>query len=259
VTDNAKKSVESAEHLIENYIFEKKLADGARLPSAAELAAQLMCDEEFLVESLRGAEATGRLSYKDGVWTVVSPKVLQDHSFSFTSSARARDLRTVVVEAGKRLPIHDRDDPYYRVEQRVCQELGVPADSQLIVIDRVRLLGGRPGAFQRAYLDPARFPDSFVNSHDFSKESLIALYQQCGYRLLSRDTVLEARAANLYEKNAMQQYVPRSQVKFMLDAEQRLYAEDSKDKSRFVLEFLKASYPPNWRYEIKNRPASAQP
>jgi|HubBroStandDraft_6_1064221.scaffolds.fasta_scaffold355580_2 DNA-binding GntR family transcriptional regulator len=258
MTETTKKSIESIEYLIQNYIFEQRLADGDALPSPRELAAHLACDEESLVKSLQSAEAKGHLSHDKGRWTVVLPETVGDTAFSFTNSARARGLTTKVIEAAMRLPIHHKDDPYYLVEQRAREALDLPADSQFIVIERLRLLDGRPGALQRAYLSPARFADDFLASHDFSRVSLIDLYQRRGYKLLSRDTVLAARFANLYEKNSVNRYVPHLQTNVVLDAEQRLYAENPNDRSHFVLEFLKASYFENWRYEIKNRPAAAR-
>jgi DNA-binding GntR family transcriptional regulator len=257
MTDKAK-GIEAIENLIESYIFEHKLANGSALPTHHELALKLECDEELLVQALKAAESKQRLAYVQGTLTVVSPETITDHSFSFTKSAGKRGLTTKLIEAAVRFPMSDKEHPYYLVEQRVQEALGLNVNSEFIVIERLRLLDGRPGAFQRAYLNPARFPlppTSFLTKHNFETESLIDVYQQYGYKLLSRDTVLAARSANLYEKNTINRYRPRLETSVVLDAEQRLYAEDATSDSRFVIEFLKASYLENWQYEIKNRPA----
>lgn len=180
----------------------------------------------------------------------------RDHSFSFTRSAHGRDLRNEVLEATVRLPIADTEDGFYLVEQRIQEALGLPKDKPFLVIQRLRFVDGHPGALQRAYLRPARFPANFLKQHDFKTESLIAIYRRYRYKLLWRDTVLTARLANLHEINTLNRYGPSLETRAVLDAEQLLYAEGKKGKRPFVLEFLKASYLENWPYKIENRPAS---
>jgi DNA-binding GntR family transcriptional regulator len=203
---------------------------------------------------------------KDG-WVVRSRSVIGEHrGFSFAKSAklRGRALLNDVLEAAQRLPLEDSNHPFYKVEQRVQEQLGLAATSPFLVIERVRLLEDRPdsdkkraGALQRAYLDPARFPPDFLKRHKFEKESLIAIYEKYGYKLTTRDTLLTARLLSPYESNLLvQRYGSDSRDRAVLDAEQRLYALDPKTKEPFVLEFLKASYLEHWKYEIKNRPAA---
>ncbi|WP_306536337.1 UTRA domain-containing protein [Geobacter sp.] len=214
-----------------------------------------------------------------------------DHqAFSFTKSADAfnksvdgivKKLTTKVLEATVRLPLSDKEHPFYSVEKAAQEALGLFADSPFILIERLRIFDKQPVAFHRAYLDPKRFhdPDNFLRSHDFETESLIDIYIKHGYEPVSRDTVLMARGANIYEKNMINLWIKKLQdetvelddkfksdkktklydsnpiVRVILDAEQKLYASDTKTGERFVLEFLKASYLENWKYEIKNRPA----
>jgi DNA-binding GntR family transcriptional regulator len=193
----------------------------------------------------------------------MAEQILDDHSFSFSRSAAARGLRftTDVLEQTARvaLPV-DQEDSFYAFEQRAQAALGIEPDSPLLVIVRVRLFDGRPAAIQRTYLNPARFPAGFLQTHDFRTESLTDIYQRYGHTLLSRDTVLEARLANLHETNDFRRYdeSPRGlsvRSRVVLDAEQQLYAHGPQSQAPFVLEFLKASYLENWKYEIKNRPA----
>jgi|SRR5215469_2667492 len=260
MTDKTTKDVETIENLIQNYISEHRLDDGSRLPSPQHLARELRCDEASLLEALRNGEAKRRLSYNNNVWMVVLPETLSDHAFSFTRTARVRDLTTEVIEASIRFPMSDREHPFYSAEQRAREALNLPPNSKFIIIERLRLLGGIPGALQRAYLDPTRFPDDFLKNHNFKTGSLIGIYEKSGYKLQSRDTVLAARLVNLYEKNLLHrfdQHGSKIKTSVALDAEQRLYATTRESSSLFVLEFLKASYFENWRYEIKNRTASS--
>jgi len=256
MTDKRVKDIGSIESLIDRYVFEHGLDDGSTLPPLEELAAEIECDEESLVKTLQTLETKRKVSHDGGVWTVIFPETLRDHSFSFTKSAQGRGLTTEVIHQSVRFPMGDKDHPFYLVEQRVHEALGLARNLPFLFIERLRLLGGHPGALQRAYLNPSRFPQDFFERHDFKVESLIDIYEQSGHRLLSRDTVLAARLANVYEINTLNRYGPSLQNRVVLDAEQRLYAEGPESKSPFIIEFLKASYLENWRYEIKNRPAS---
>lgn len=204
-----------------------------------------------------------------------------DHeSFSFAQSAAAhgRTLKTEVLYAGMRDPLNDNEHPFYAVELEAQKSLGITPDSKLLVVERARVLDVpvsgeatklNPSAFQRSYLNPARFPPDFLQKH-FPPDSLqkphdtgvslMELYdrygRELGYTVASRDTVLSARGVNLYEVNLIRQHYhadPRGRI--VLDAEQRLYARDSSSGEMFVLEFLKASYLDDWKYEVKNRPA----
>jgi len=168
-------------------------------------------------------------------------------------------LKTEVIDAAIRFPTDDKEHAFYLLEQRVHDALRLAKDLPFIVIERLRLLDGHPGAFQQVYLNPTHFPADFIQRHDFKTESLIKIYEGYGYRLLSRDTRLAARSANLYEINWIRRYGPDLGNRTVLDAEQRLYAEGQKEKSPIVLEFLKASYLENWNYEIKSRPATGLP
>lgn len=176
-------------------------------------------------------------------------------SFSFSKSARKHELETVLIEAALRLPLSDKSHYLYRVERDAQKALGLSKRSPFITIRRLRMLDRQPGAIQQVYLSPARFKRNFLKRHDFQSESLIDVYEANGYRLVSRDTVLGARFANLYEVNLLSKYSPGLITRAVLDAEQQLFAQEAPEGSQFVLEYLKATYLENWRYEIKNRPA----
>jgi len=258
--------VVSIESLIENYILEHRLVNGSHLPAEGELAEQLGCEEKALARALRVAENKLKVTRDEKGWVVASSPVVDYHAFSFTKSAETheRKLTTDVLEKEVRLPLSD-EDPFGPVERAAQKALGLAEDAPFMVIVRFRLLDGEPSALHRVYLDPSKFKPDFLDVHDFGKESLIDIYAQNGYKTFARDTVLAARMANVYEDGLLKQkykseehksqnYIPRPRWEVVLDAEQHLYAQDT-GGNRFVLEFLKASYFENWKYEIKNRPA----
>ena len=251
--------VPSIESLIDGYILEHGLAHGSRLPAPPEMAALLRCEEDAVVKALEVAQNKLMVTRDSEGWIVASA-ALRRHPFSFSQSAgtHGRKLVTDVIEKNVRLPLPD-GNPFCAAERAAQKAIGLAENQPLVVIVRSRLLEGQPGAFHRAYLDPSRFPPDFLEKHDFAKESLVDIYERYKYQLLSRDTVLAARGANQYEEGLLaQRYKLESRGRVVLDAEQRLYARDPKTESRFVLEFLKASYFEHWKYEIKNRPAASE-
>jgi DNA-binding GntR family transcriptional regulator len=181
-----------------------------------------------------------------------------DHdAFSFARSAvsHGRPLKTDLISKASRLPLSDEEHPFFTVEQEAHRALGMSGNAEFLVIERARLLDGQPSAIHRVFLDPARFPEDFLIRHNFETDSLIEIYGRYGHKLLSRDTVLTARGTNTYEINLLQKRYRSETRRIVLDAEQQLHAADSTTRKPFVLEYLKASYLDDWKYEIKNRPA----
>lgn len=247
----------SVELLVDRYIWENTLTEGSYLPSDEDLAELLKCDVEAVSEALVTAEKKQKVKRQaDGRMVVLSLPVLSDQdAFSFAESAKAHGekLVTQVLEKEIRLPLQDEEHSLYHMEKRAHQALGLDDKAPFIVIARFRLLHNEPRAIHRAYLDPDRFPKNFLD-HNFEEESLIHIYNQYGYELTSRDTTLTARFTNLSERALFSSYHKDVAGRPILDAEQKLFAIDPKNRKSIILEFLQASYL-DWKYEIKNRPA----
>lgn len=249
---------DSVELLIDRYIREHTLTEGSYLPAEEDLAKILQSDVKAVSEALIAAEKKQKVQRQaDGRIVVLSLPVLNDQeAFSFAESAKAHGekLVTQVLEKEIRFPLQDEEHSLYHVEKRAHQALGLGARAPFIVIARLRLLHNEPRVIHRTYLDPDRLPKNFLESHNFAEESLIHIYNQHGYDLGSRDTILTARFTNPYERTLFYTYHKDVSGRPILDAEQKLFAIDSKTQKPFVLEFLQASYL-DWKYEIKNRPA----
>lgn len=182
-------------------------------------------------------------------------------------------LENVIEEVSVRLPRDDKEHALYEVEKRAHEVLGLEPELPFLVIVRVRLIKGVPSALHVVYLDPRKFPGEFNDTYTeleqeslFSKDklkhgSLIDIYEQYKYEMASRDTMLSARWPTIYEQSIFRKYPFKEYPSVnlttgaVLDAEQQLYAKDPKTGETFVLEYLKASYFNNWKYNIKNRPA----
>ena len=231
------------------------------LPNECELAKLLECTEKNLTETLKDMEKRGLVKKSTFGWSPANP---EEHDakdiFSLSKAAlqQGHPLETKVIEQGIRLPLESEDEVVWTaMEKRAQASLGLKPDEPFIVIVRFRKLTDPSSdvpqyAISRVYLNPSRFPADFL-SHDFAKESLTHLYRQNGYELTRRDTVLQARSPNLYERNELKMNgYDISPVQPVLHAEQELFAKIA-DKEEFHLEFLQATYV-NWTYTIKNRP-----
>jgi DNA-binding GntR family transcriptional regulator len=159
------------------------------------------------------------------------------------------------LAAELRLPLQG-DDSRAPIEVEAQSALGLATNESLIVIGRARYLlddtipqgASAKRAMHWAYLNPSRFPPTFLRDHDFEKESLIAIYKKYGFAPTSRDTTLRARPPTVYERNVLKVDMPFA----VLEARQILYAQDSSGAKPFVLEYLHACYV-NWLYTVQNR------
>ncbi len=239
------------------YITDQALHNDQPLPEKLILLDNLDCTETELNQALLELEKYELLKRHDWGWTVTNIKIDEKDAFSLSRSAliRGHKLENTLREKAVRLPLKDQD-MLTQEEQTAQRLLGLTEDEPFIVIVRVRKLSGYPNddphvAIHRVYLRPDMFPNDFLDQHDFENESLIHIYQQYGYKLTTRDTRLQARLANLFEKRVLNvSYRP------VLHAEQEIYAENPETGENTVLEVLQASYF-NWVYEIKGRTAIA--
>ena len=258
MSNHPSQPLQPLEAAIDRYITDHSLGGGARLP-VDRLVAAFGADEAAVVTALRAAEAKGKVAEANGVWTIPSALVLDDKSFSFTSSASGYELKTRVLFKERRQPHTDQESVFFATEQRAVQLLNLEQGRPFITISRIRSLKGIPRALQTVYLNPELFPDDFLLQHDFESESLIRIYRDHHYTLISRDTELTARPANSYERLTLgRPGVPIELGAVVLDVEQCLYAASRNGQAPFVLEFLKASYFHNWRYVVKNRPSASR-
>jgi DNA-binding GntR family transcriptional regulator len=186
----------------------------------------------------------------------------QDHQlFSLSQSAKEHDIpiKTDIIELAIRLPVSNEELFVYGVERRAQSALGLDANSRFISIQRVRLLRDTksqkdiPNVIQRVYLNPARFPENFLEDHKFETESLSSIYQGYRYEVDVRDTTLTARLLHPDERQVlMSKFKWHPTPTAVLDAEQQTYARDKAGRT-VLLEYLKATYMEGWEYKIKNR------
>jgi DNA-binding GntR family transcriptional regulator len=177
------------------------------------------------------------------------------NAFSFTKTAEklGQMWETSFEDHQLRLPLREdaeEDNTLAQLEKRAHKALGLEAGDPFIVVVRVRSHDQQPQLIQRIYLRPNDFPQSFLQDHDFARESLVDIYEKYGYQLTSRNSTLTARMANLYETNELGIRLGKP----VLVAEQELFAVDSSNGNSVLLEYLEATYV-DWSYRIESRPA----
>lgn len=239
-----------AENALRDYINSRQLEDGAVLPAVEALANELSVQEEELLAAIRSAERRGEIARdEEGRMFVHSPPVIADNDmFSFKSSAalEGTELYTAVISASV-LPISAEERPD-SVEQLARRSLSLASNDECALIYRIRSIEGEPRVIHRAFIDPKRFPPSFLHDHDFSTKSLVEIYQEYGYRITHRNTMLTAELPNQEELDIFR----CSSQEPLLDAKQELFAQDPVSGQSFIIEFLHATYM-RWSYRIENR------
>jgi DNA-binding GntR family transcriptional regulator len=248
-----------AEQIV-RYISERRLGEGAPLPSDRKLAQELSCSISLLMRAMAELVKKGMVVRRAGAATrvITQPPLADDHELSFRYSATetfGSRLRNEIVEVRLRPP--HPDVPH---EQGARKALGLGHGEAMIVIARRRVLEDTPRALHRAYLNPAHFPPTFLSDHDFDKESLIELYNAEGYQIVGRNTTLRARYASAEEQASLR--IGRDPV---LDAEQELLAlrigsgkaaappgAAGAQDAVLTIEYMQACYV-NWDYHVANR------
>ena len=127
-------------------ILGRRLAPGERLDTQRRLAREFGVTLMTLRQALEVLERDGLIARRHGLGTfVASPSVdydiLQFRSFAGDLSAHGEDVGTRFL-AGR----------FSRADHRVAQELSLRPAHRVFVLERLRLVGGRPMSFQASYL-----------------------------------------------------------------------------------------------------------
>jgi len=174
------------------------------------------------------------------------PPYQDDFGFGRTArEAFGHDLKNKLIEKSLRHPFQEGESSSW--ERRAHKALGLSRKDAFMVIARVRLLDGQPRAIHRAYLNPAHFPSSLRRDHNFENESLIRVYNESGYSIDRRDTIL--RAGYPTEEDRIVLEIDRIPV---LEAEQELHATHVESGVRRIIEYLRVCYVA-WEYKISSR------
>jgi GntR family transcriptional regulator len=141
-----------------------ELQPGARLPSEHALSAEHKVGRNTIRHALSDLAAKGYVESVQGVGTFVTethfPKTVEFlFGFSQEMAQRGKVVTSQVLEA-----------KLITADPLLARVLRIQLGAEVVFINRLRLVDGKPAAIERAYL-----PHSFCHGileHDFSKESL---------------------------------------------------------------------------------------
>jgi GntR family transcriptional regulator len=183
------------------------LTPGAMLPSERVLAERLQIARGTVRQEIEQLVAEGLLYRRPGHGTFVADaKFLQSSALtSFSQDMRARGLTP-----GARLVSVDLTG----ATSLLAGQLGIPVDTPIIQITRVRTAGGVPIALERATLSAERFPG--LDKVDWTDRSLYdVLAREWGVRRISSERRVSAVLPRRHEATLLQ--IPANQPCFAID------------------------------------------
>lgn len=153
---------------IANSILEQiqsgELQPGARLPSENALSEYHQVGRNTIRHALSDLAAKGYLESVQGVGTFVTedhyPKTVEFlYGFSQEMDQRGKNVASQVIES-----------KLISAEPFLARVLKIQLGAEVVFLNRLRVVDGKPAALERAYL-PHAFCHGILD-HDFSKESL---------------------------------------------------------------------------------------
>ena len=230
--------------LLERAIASGALAPGEKIPTEAVLCARYEVSRTVVRQALSDLDRTGLVTRHKGKGTfVTSPKVSEFVAQSLTSlhedlSARGVRLETKVL----RLEVEP-------VSPHVAQLLELPESEQIVLLERLRFLGGEPLVVTTAHMPYSLCAP--ILDLDMSDRSLFETYEgELGHKLHRGTRAIEARAASA--EVAEQLRVPEgspvlafSGVTYVADGRPIEYfvGIHRGDRSRFEIELFRPSEP----------------
>jgi GntR family transcriptional regulator len=212
--------------------FVASLEPGSMLPSERALAEKYVVARMTVRQELDRLESKGLIQREQGRGTFVAqPKFTQSQVLtSFTEDMRARGM-----EPGSGVLSQEITEAH----EIVARELGIPAGSPVVLIERIRTADGEPMAFERAYLPAERFAG--LEAVDLSSGSMYELLEtRWSVELLDARQRVTAVVVNDEEAKLLN--VPVGQPAF-------LFQRTTHDSSGAVVEYVRSLYRGD-RYEV---------
>ena len=176
--------------LLERGIASGAFAPGEKIPTEAALCEHYDVSRTVVRQALSDLDRTGLVTRHKGKGTfVASPKVSEFVAQSLTSlhedlSARGERLETKVL----RLEVEP-------VSPHVAQILALPESERIVLLERLRFLGGEPLVVTTAHMPYSLCAP--ILDLDMRDRSLFKTYEgELGYKLLRGTRAIESRAAD---------------------------------------------------------------
>ena len=177
--------------VLERAIASGVLAPGEKIPTEAALCARYEVSRTVVRQALSDLDRTGLVTRHKGKGTfVAAPKVSEFVAQSLTSlhedlSARGERLETKVL----RLEVEP-------VSPHVAQILALPESERIVLLERLRFLGGEPLVVTTAHMPYSLCAP--ILDLDMSDRSLFETYEgELGYKLHRGTRAIESRGADV--------------------------------------------------------------
>jgi GntR family transcriptional regulator len=137
---------------------------GTRLPAQRDLSSQFGVAVMTIRHALQLLEREGLVQFRHGKGTYVAPRPL-----SYDMS-RLRSLAQEMAAQGHALVTRVLSSSFSRAQPRVAELLALNGSEEVYVLERLRIVDGRPAVYQRSHL-PARHGRS-IGGADLTTRSL---------------------------------------------------------------------------------------
>ncbi len=141
------RAVDALYELIESGVY----AAGESLPSEAELALRLGVSRSTIREALSYLEKDDLILRKQGVGTFVAPR--PEHISG--GLERLAPFRSVAEQAGARVEVIERTVCLAPADAATAAVLEAPLDCELVLVQVVEAVDGRPLAYLEGWISPA--------------------------------------------------------------------------------------------------------
>lgn len=146
------------------------LGAGVALPSEREYSARLGVSRMTVRSAINELAKEGWLLRRHGRSTIVSSVKINKNALGFMSFTE--DMQSRGMKASSKV-LQCREEV---ADAAVAAQLGLPAGSRVIFIERVRLANGEPMALERVHLPQERFTG--IVKSDLAKQSLYQVMER---------------------------------------------------------------------------------
>lgn len=190
-SDSVQPLYRQLENLLKEDIETGKLPSGSKLPTENELVSMYSVSRVTVRKALDALSQQGYLERRPGKGTYVAEKKLQrtlDGVSSFSQVCREMGC----VPGGKTIR-----RSIELASEKEAQQLGIPEDSQILVMERIRYADGQP-----VVLEVTKFSENFLflMREDLSDRSLYEILdKKCGVRFTKSIKTVDIVYANAKE------------------------------------------------------------
>ncbi len=190
-SDSAEPLYRQLENLLKDDIENGKLPSGSKLPTENELVKMYSVSRVTVRKALDALSQQGYLERRSGKGTYVAEKKLQRTLEGVSSFSQiCREMGCVPGSKTVRRSIE-------LASEREAEQLGIPEDSQILVMERIRYADGHP-----VVLEITKFSEDFVflMNEDLSDRSLYELLdKKRGIRFIKSIKTVDIVYANAQE------------------------------------------------------------